>query len=92
MEAGPRGIVADLDFRIRQRGQLIDGLHFRRTHIRGGNNPQQPTSYSELFEGVDNQPQSAPFHKGYQHVDPVCTGNLFLQLGKHFRFVGCAGK
>ena len=92
VKPGAGGIVADFDFRIGQRGQLVDGLHFRCAHIRSGDDPQQPAPGSKRLEGIDDQPQAAPFHEGHQHVDPVGAGNLLLQLGEHFRFMGRPGE
>ena len=53
---------------------------------------QQPAPGSKRLEGIDDQPQAAPFHEGHQHVDPVGAGNLLLQLGEHFRFMGRPGE
>ena len=92
MEPGALGVVADLDFRIRQLAQFFDSLYIGGTHVGSGNDTQLSAVLGKLPQLVHKQAQTAPFDEGHQHVDAVSGYDLLLQLGVHLRLVDGPGK
>ena len=46
----------------------------------------------KLSQLVHNEPQTAPFDEGHQHINLVSRDNLFLELRKHLRLVNGPSK
>ena len=55
MEPGTLGVVADLDLRIGQCAQLLDGFHVRSAHIRGGDDAQLTAALRKLPQLVHDE-------------------------------------
>ena len=92
MEPGALGVVADLDLRIGQRAQLLDGFYVRSAHIRGGDDAQLTATLRKLPQLVHDEAQAAPLDKGDQHINTVGGNDLLFQLRVHLRLMDSAGK
>ena len=46
----------------------------------------------KLSQLVHNEPQTAPFDEGHQHVNSVSRDNLFFELRKHLRLMHSPGE
>ena len=92
VQAGTFGVIADLDLRIGQRAQLLDGFHVRSAHIRGGDDAQLTAALRKLPQFVHDEAQAAPLDKGDQHINAVSGGDLLFQLRVHLRLMDSAGK
>ena len=55
VQAGTFGVVADLDLRIGQRAQLLDGFYVRSAHIRGGDDAQFAAALCKLPQLVHDE-------------------------------------
>ena len=92
VEAGRLGIVADLDVRIGQLSQFLNGFHIGSAHVRGGDDAKLAAVLREFPQLVHDKPQAAPFDEGHQHVDPVGRDDFLFELGKHLRLMHSSGK
>ena len=92
MQAGTLGVIADLDLRIGQRAQLLDGFYVRSAHIRGGDDAQLTAALRKLPQLVHDEAQAAPLDKGDQHINAVGGNDLLFQLRVHLRLMDSAGK
>ena len=63
MKPRPGRIIADLNGRIGKGGQLVDGLDFRGTHVRGGNHAQDSAALCKHGQGIQYQAETAPSDK-----------------------------
>ena len=55
MQSGTLGVVADLDLRIGQCAQLLNGLYVRSAHIRGGDDAQLTAALRKLPQLVHDE-------------------------------------
>ena len=55
VQAGTFGVVTDLDLRIGQRAQLLDGFYVRSAHIRGGDDAQFAAALCKLPQLVHDE-------------------------------------
>ena len=92
MEAGRLGVVADLDVRIGQLAKFLDGFHIRCAHVGSGNNAELAATVRKLSQLVHDEPQTAPFDEGHQHVNSVSRDNLFLEFREHLRLMHGPGE
>ena len=92
VEAGRLGVVADLDVRIGQLAKFLDGFHIRCAHVGSGNNAELATVLREFLQLVHDEPQTAPFDEGHQHVDPVGRDDFLFELGKHLWLMHSPGE
>ena len=92
MEPGALGVVADLDFRIRQLAQFFDSLYIGGTHVGSGNDTQLSAVLGKLPQLVHKQAQTAPLDEGHQHVDVVGRHDLLFQFSVHLRLVDGTGE
>ena len=92
VEPGRLGVVADLDVRIGQLSQFLNGFHIGSAHVGGGDDAELAAVLRKLPQLVHDEPQAAPFDEGHQHVDPVGRDDFFFELGKHLRLMHSPGK
>ena len=92
VEPGTLGVVADLDLRIGQCAQLLNGFYVRSAHIRGGDDAQLTAALRKLLQLVHDEAQAAPLDKGDQHINAVGGNDLLFQLRVHLRLMDSAGK
>ena len=92
MEPGRFGVVADLDVRIGQLSQFLNGFHIRCAHVGSGNNAELAAVLRKFPQLVHNETQAAPFDEGHQHVNSVSRDNLFFELRKHLRLMHSPGE
>ena len=92
VEAGRLGVVADLDLRIGQLSQFLNGFHIDSAHVGGGDNAELAAVLRKLSQLVHHEPQTAPFDEGHQHVNSVSRDNLFFELRKHLRLMHSPGE
>ena len=92
VQAGALGVVADLDLRIGQCAQLLDGFHVRSAHIRGGDDAQLTAALRKLLQLVHDEAQAAPLDKGDQHINAVGGNDLLFQFSVHLRLVDGTGE
>ena len=92
VQTGRFRVIADLDFRVGQLAQLLDGLHVRGPHVGGRDDPKFAAVLGELFQLIYDQPQAAPFDEGNQHIDPVAGDDFLFEFRVHLRLMGCTGK
>ena len=92
MEAGRLGVVADLDLRIGQLSKLLNGLYICCAHIRGGDDAELAAAVRKLPQLVHNEPQTAPFDEGHQHVNSVSRDDFLFELCKHLRLMRSPGE
>ena len=92
VEPGRLGVVADLDLRIGQLSKLLNGLHICCAHIGGGDDAELAAAARKLPQLVHDEPQTAPFDEGHQHVNSVSRDNLFLEFREHLRLMHGPGE
>ena len=92
VQAGTLGVVAHLNFGIRQLSQLFNRLYICCPHIGGRNDPQLATVLGELTQLINNQAKTAPLDEGNQHIDTVCGNDFLFQLRIHLGLMDCTGK
>ena len=92
MEPGRFGVVADLDLRIGQLSQFLYGFHIGSAHIGGGDDAELAAVLCKLSQLVHDEPQTAPFDEGHQHVDPVGRDDFLFELCKHLRLMHSPGE
>ena len=92
VEPGRFGVVADLDLRIGQLSQFLNGFYIGSTHIGGGDDAELTVAVRKLPQLVHDEPQTAPFDEGHQHVNSVSRDNLFFELRKHLRLMHSPGE
>ena len=92
MEPGRLGVVADLDVRIGQLSKLLNGLHICCAHVGGGDDAELAAAVRKLSQLVHDEPQTAPFDEGHQHVDPVGRDDFLFELCKHLRLMHGSGE
>ena len=87
VEPGRLGVVADLDLRIGQLSKLLNGLHICCAHVGGGDDAELAAAARKLPQLVHDEPQTAPFDEGHQHIDPVGRDDFLFELCKHLRLM-----
>ena len=92
MKTGSFRVVADLDFRVEQESQLLNGFNIRRAHIRGRDDAKLAAALCKRAQVIDNQAKPAPLNERDKHVDSVCRGDFFFKLGVHLWLVNRAGE
>ena len=92
MEPGRLGIVADLDLRIGQLSQFLNGLHICCAHVGGGDDAELAAVLREFPQLVHDESQAAPFDEGHQHVDPVGRDDFLFEFCKHLRLMHGPGE
>ena len=92
VETGRLGIVADLDVRIGQLSQFLNGFHIGSAHVGGGDDADLAAAVRKLPQLVHDEPQAAPFDEGHQHVDPVGRDDFLFELCKHLRLMHSPGE
>ena len=92
VETGRLGVVADLDLRIGQPAQLLDGFHIGSANVGGGDDAKLAAVLRKLPQLVHDEPQATPLDEGHQHVDAVGRDDLLFKLGKHLRLVNGSGE
>jgi hypothetical protein len=92
VETGRLGIVADLDVRIGQLSKLLNGLHIRCAHVGSGNNAELAAVLRKFPQLVHNEPQTAPFDEGHQHIDPIGRDDFLFEFCKHLRLMHSPGE
>ena len=92
MEARRLGIIANLDLRIGQLSQFLNGFHIGSAHVGGGDDAELAAAVRKLPQLVHDKPQTAPFDEGHQHVDPVGRDDFLFELGKHLRLMHSPGE
>ena len=92
MEPGRLGVVADLDVCIEQFSKLLNSLHVGSAHVGGGDDAELAAAVRKLPQLVHDEPQAAPFDKGYQHVDPVGRDDFLFELCEHLRLMHSPGE
>ena len=92
MQTSTLGIIADLDLRVRQLAQFFNGFYIGCAHVGGGNNTQFTAVLRKFPQLVHQKTQTAPFDKGYQHINTICRHDLFLQLRVHLRLMDSTGE
>ena len=86
METRPCCIIGNFDFRIAELGELFNSLHIRRAHVRRRDNAKM-TPFSELLQRLEDETDSAPFHKGNKKINPVSGLDFLRELHKHRQFM-----
>ena len=92
VEAGRLGVVADLDVRIGQLSKLLNGFYIGSAHVGSGDDAELAAVLRKLPQFIHDEPQTAPFDEGHQHVDPIGRDDLFFELCKHLRLMHSPGK
>ena len=92
METGRLGIVADLDLRIGQLSKFLNGFYIGSAHIGGGDDAELAAAARKPPQLVHDEPQTAPFDEGHQHVDPVGRDDFLFELGKHLWLMHSPGE
>ncbi|KAF5050418.1 hypothetical protein DSECCO2_429590 [anaerobic digester metagenome] len=92
VKPGLLGVVADLDLRIWQLPQFLDGLHVGGSHVGGCDDAQLAAVLGKLSQIIHDEPQTAPFDKAHQHVNAVGGGYFFFQLCVHLRLMDSTGE
>ena len=92
MQPGPFGVVGHADFDIGQCSDGVDGLDIGSTHIGGSDETQPAATFSKGFQFLIDEPETAPFDEGNQHVDTVGGEDFLLELVEHGRFALGAGE
>ena len=92
MEPGRLGVVADLDLRIGQLAKFLDGFHIRCAHVRSGDNAKFAAAVRKLPQLVHDEPQTAPFDEGDQHIDSISRDDFLFELCEHLRLMHGPGE
>ena len=92
VEPGYLGVVADLDLRIGQLSQFLNGFHVGSAHIGGGDDAELAAVLRKLPQLVHDESQAAPFDEGHQHINPISRDDLFFEFCKHLRLMHSAGE
>ena len=72
--------------------KFLDGFHIRCAHVRSGDNAKFAAVLRKLPQLVHNEPQTAPFDEGHQHVDPISRDDFLFELSKHLRLMHSPGE
>ena len=92
MEPGRLGVVADLDVRIGQLSKLLNGLHICCAHVGGGDDAELAAVLRKLPQFIHDEPQTAPFDEGHQHVNSVSRDDFLFELCEHLRLMHSPGE
>ena len=92
MEASCLGVVTNLDLCVWELSEFLNGFYIRCAHVGSGDNTELSAILRKLSQLVHNEPQTAPFDEGHQHVNSVSRDNLFFELRKHLRLMHSPGE
>ena len=92
MEASCLGVVTNLDLCVWELSEFLNGFYIRCAHVGSGDNTELTAILRKLSQLVHNEPQTAPFDEGHQHVNSVSRDDLLFELCEHLRLMHGSGE